>query len=109
MKYQTSNYLQFPLEAYKRCEELKNPNGALALYLALKKLEHQFCTDEKDYFYRSDEQLTEDAHMSLPTIKRQKKRAETSGIDNHRATPLYPGRWQKIGKTSYCVQNPVNL
>ena len=80
MKYQTSNYLQFPLEAYKRCEELKNPNGALALYLALKKLEHQFCTDEKDYFYRSDEQLTEDAHMSLPTIKRQKKELKQVGL-----------------------------
>lgn len=80
MKYQQANYLQFPMEAYERCANLKNPNGALVLYLALKKLEHQFCTAEKDYFYRSDEQLTEDAHMSLPTIKRHKKELKQVGL-----------------------------
>ena len=80
MKYQQANYLQFPLEAYKRCAELKNPNGALVLYLVLKKLEHQFCTDDRDYFFRTDEQLTEDAHMSLPTIKRHKKELKQVGL-----------------------------
>lgn len=43
------------------------------LYIVLNELEQRFTSDgEKDWFYRSNEDLAADAGMSLPTLKRAK-------------------------------------
>lgn len=57
-------------ECYTRC---KNPDGALYLYFVLKRLEHIYTNDTRDYFYRTDEELAKDAHISLSSLKRYKK------------------------------------
>ena len=49
--------------------------GAKWLYVVLNELEHRYTTgkvSEKDWFYRSDKDLANDAGMSLATLKKHK-------------------------------------
>ena len=50
------------------------------LYLVLKELEHRFCSAEKHFFLRSDEQLAEDSGMCIATIKRAKKELKNTDL-----------------------------
>lgn len=80
MKYKRGNYLQLPREIFQS-EEFKGLSvNARWLYVVLSELEHRFTNKKDNFFFRSNEELVNDAGMSLPTLKRAKKELKESGL-----------------------------
>ena len=72
MKYKNGNFLQLDRKLFSdRYKELSI--NAKWLYTVLVELEHRFTGEEEDFFFRSNEDLSEDTGMSLPTLKRAKE------------------------------------
>ena len=74
MKYGNECYMQVSRKIVNdtQCRQLSI--NAKWLYIVLKELEQRFCggKSEKEFFLRSDRQLSEDTGMSLATLKRTK-------------------------------------
>lgn len=50
------------------------------LYVVLNELEHRFSGEKDNFFYRSNQDLADDAGFSLPTLKRAKRELIESGL-----------------------------
>lgn len=71
MKHGNSNYLQLTRSIFT--EKYKTlSNNAKWLFVVLNELEQRYTGDEKDYFFRSNEELAEDCGFSLAGLKRAK-------------------------------------
>lgn len=55
-------------------------SNAIHLYLQLKELEQKYCGEEKNWFWRSNEDLTEELGWSLSKLKRAKKELTDAGL-----------------------------
>lgn len=73
MKHDNAHFLQLNRDLFQEPYRSRLSNGAKWLYVVLNELEQRFCTEDKDYFFRSNEDLAHDACMSLPTLKTAKK------------------------------------
>lgn len=71
MKHGNSNYLQLTRSIFT--EKYKTlSNNAKWLFVVLNELEQRYTGDDKDYFFRSNEELAEDCGFSLAGLKRAK-------------------------------------
>ena len=72
MKHGNEFYLQLTRKLFT--EEYKNlSKNAKWLFIVLNELEQRYTGEKEDFFFRSNEDLATDCHMSLPTLKRAKK------------------------------------
>lgn len=71
MKYGNTFYIQLSREIFTDNYKSLSIN-AKWLYVVLNELEHRFTGKNADFFTRSNNQLCEDAGMSLSTLKRAK-------------------------------------
>lgn len=72
MKHGNEFYLQLTRKLFT--EEYKNlSKNAKWLFVVLNELEQRYTGEKEDFFFRSNEDLANDCHMSLPTLKRAKK------------------------------------
>ncbi|HEY5586726.1 MAG TPA: hypothetical protein VIK78_19830 [Ruminiclostridium sp.] len=73
MKHGNSNFMELSrllfTEPYNKLSQ-----NAKWLFVTLNELEQRYTgTKEEDYFFRSNEDLSKDSGLSLPTLKRAKK------------------------------------
>ena len=79
MKYGNDYYLQ--LSRHLFADKYKNMSiNAKWLYVVLNELEQRFTGKDKDWFFRTDEELAKDAGMSEKTLKRAKSELRESGL-----------------------------
>lgn len=79
MKYGNDYYLQLSRHLFAdKYKELSI--NAKWLYVVLNELEQRFTGIKDNWFYRSNEDLANDAGMSLATLKRAKKELADSGL-----------------------------
>lgn len=71
-KYKERYFLQVDRGVFNSDYKCLTPT-ACKVYFMLCELEHRFCTDDTDYFFRTNEDLTEDTGLSLATVKKAKK------------------------------------
>lgn len=72
---------QFVQVSYTFFEKRKDLSPkAIVLYMALKECESRFCNADRDYFYRTDSDLQEDAGLSYPTLYKAKKELKDAGL-----------------------------
>ena len=72
MKHKNIFYLQLSREIFT--EEYNHLSiNAKWLFIVLNELEHKFTGTEKDYFFRSNEDLCIDTGLGLSTLKKVKK------------------------------------
>ena len=89
-KHGNINYLQvsrllFNEEPYKSLS-----NNAKWLYVILKELEHRYTGKKEHSFYRSNDELAQDASFSLSTLKRAKAELlSTDLVETWRAHFVY--------------------
>ncbi len=80
MKYVNTFYMQL-----SRCIfDGKHDNlsiGAKWLFVVLNECEQRYCSNGKTWFYRSDEDLSKDAGMSLKTFKKYKTELKENAQD----------------------------
>lgn len=75
-------YLQLSRKIFT--DEYKNlSREAKWLYVVLNELEHRYTGKNEDFFFRSNEDLSRDAQMSLPVLKKYKKELIESGLIQH--------------------------
>lgn len=79
MKYGNTFYMEFPRLILTPEYEWISNNGRL-LYLVLKELEQKFTGENKNWFFRSNEDLAKDCRFSLPTLKKAKAELVKSGL-----------------------------
>ena len=72
MKHGNTFYLQLSREIFTNKYSGLSQN-AKWLFVVLNELEQRFAGKNEDFFFRSNNDLAEDAGMSLPTLKRAKK------------------------------------
>lgn len=79
MKHGNSFYLQLTRELFT--DEYKDlSNGAKWLFVVLNELEQRYTGKGCDFFYRTNEELANDAGFSLKTLKRHKEELKNSGL-----------------------------
>lgn len=79
MKYGNDYYLQ--LSRHLFADKYKDMSiNAKWLYVVLNELEQRFTGKDKDWFFRTDEELAKDAGMSEKTLKRAKSELRESGL-----------------------------
>lgn len=79
MKHGNSFYLQLTRELFT--EEYKNlSNGAKWLFVVLNELEQRYTGKGCDFFYRTDEELAQDAGCSFNTFRKYKEELRDSGL-----------------------------
>ena len=79
MKYGNDYYLQ--LSRHLFADKYKDMSiNAKWLYVVLNELEQRFTGKDKDWFFRTDEELAKDAGMSEKTLKRAKAELRESGL-----------------------------
>ena len=72
-KMKHGNIFYIELTRYVFADEYKPLSvNAKWLYTVLNELEHRFCGNNVDWFYRSNELLVNDTGMSLSSVKRAK-------------------------------------
>lgn len=79
MKYKTGSYVQLDKKIFSE-EYASMSVGAKWLYTYLTGLEHRFCTEDKNYFFRTDEQLSKDVGISLNSLKKYKRELKEVGL-----------------------------
>jgi len=81
-KYKAGNYLQMSREIYQGDSPAfwRLSRSALVLREWLHECEHRFTGEEVDWFFRSNEELARDTHMSLRTIKKAKGELQKMGL-----------------------------
>ena len=72
MKHNNSYFLQLTRSIFNDEPYASLSRNAKWLFVVLKELEHRYTSSEKDYFYRSNEELARDAQLSLVTLKKTK-------------------------------------
>ena len=72
MKHGNSFYLQLSREIFTEKNSGLSQN-AKWLFVVLNELEQKFTGENRDCFFRSNEDLANDCGFSLPTLKRAKK------------------------------------
>ena len=78
MKTGNRQFVQVSYRFFEKRRELSTK--AIVLYMALKECESRFCNSERDYFYRTDSDLQEDAGLSYPTLYKAKQELKASGL-----------------------------
>lgn len=79
MKHGNTFYLELTRELFT--EEYSTLSiGAKWLFVVLNELEQRYTGKECDFFYRTDAELSEDANISLATLKRYKAELRDSGL-----------------------------
>lgn len=79
MKYGNDYYLQ--LSRHLFADKYKSLSiNAKWLYVVLNELEQRYSGKDANWFYRTDEQLAQDAGMSIKTLKRAKAELKESGL-----------------------------
>lgn len=82
-KYNNKHFLQLPRAIFTdKYKDLSN--GAKWLYVVLNELEQQFTSGKqngKNYFYRADRDLADDAGMSEKTLRKYKKELKEKASD----------------------------
>lgn len=83
MKHNNCYYMQLSRAIVNKYNEgdSKLSIGAKYLYVVLNELEQRFCSDDKDYFWRSDEELAKDVGCSVKTLKGYKKELKEKAPD----------------------------
>ncbi len=71
-------FVQLSREIYMQYRDM--PTSTLKLYIWLVELEHRYTGKERDFFFRTNEQLTYDVNLSLPVIKKCKKDLINRGL-----------------------------
>lgn len=72
MKRKAGNFLELSRELFNE-ERFKNLSlNAKWLYVTLNELEHRYTGPNKDFFFRSNEDLAEDTGLSISAVKRAK-------------------------------------
>ena len=71
MKHGNSNYLQLSRSIFTEKYKTLSLN-AKWLFVVLNELEQRYTGNEKDYFFRSNEELAKDCGFSLAGLKRAK-------------------------------------
>lgn len=71
MKYGNTYYLQLTREIFSDKYSFLS-NGAKWLFVWLNELEHKFTGAEKDFFFRTDQELAKDLCVTLPTLRKYK-------------------------------------
>ena len=71
MKHGNSNYLQLSRSIFT--EKYKTlSNNAKWLFVVLNELEQRYTGDEKDYFFRTNEELAQDCNLGMTVLKQAK-------------------------------------
>ena len=68
-------FVQLSREIYMQYRDM--PTSTLKLYIWLVELEHRYTGKERDFFFRTNEQLAYDVNLSLPVIKKCKNEINT--------------------------------
>lgn len=80
MKYDNTFYMQLSRSIFD--EEHKNLSvGAKWLFVVLNELEQRYCTRKTKWFFRSDEELANDAGYSIGTLKKYKAELKKNAND----------------------------
>lgn len=79
MKYNNTYFIQLSRAIFENKYKSLSVN-AKWLYCVLNELEHRYSRESDGLFYRTNEELAEDAGMSLATLKRAKKELAESGL-----------------------------
>jgi hypothetical protein len=79
MKDGNTFYMQLSRKIFTPEYEWISNNGRL-LYMVLNELEQRYTNGDKDFFFRSNEDLAKDCRFSLPTLKRAKAELVKSGL-----------------------------
>lgn len=80
MKHKDGNYLHLSRQLFNEEKFQALSMNAKWLYVVLNELEHRFTGEKEDFFFRSNEDLTGDTGMSLPTLKRAKAELKDNNI-----------------------------
>lgn len=79
MKYKQGKFLQLSRDIFKDDKFMQLNTTAKWLYFVLCELEHKFTGPKEDFFFRSNEDLSKDANLSMATLKRAKRELKESG------------------------------
>lgn len=79
MKYGNDFYLQLSRHLFADKYKTLSIN-AKWLYVVLNELEQRYTGSDKDWFFRTDAELAEDAGMSEKTLKRAKAELKETGL-----------------------------
>ena len=79
MKYGNDYYLQLSRHLFADKYKTLSIN-AKWLYVVLNELEQRYTGNDKDWFFRTDAELAEDAGMSEKTLKRAKAELKETGL-----------------------------
>lgn len=93
MKYNNTYYMQVPRTILK----YDLSSNAIHLYIMLKELEQRYCGENKDYFWHTDEMLSEELNWSISKVRRTKDELLANGIIS---TALMPFRDAETDKRS---------
>ena len=80
MKYGNKYFIQVTRSLFNDKYKKSLSRNAKWLYVVLKEQEHKFTSGDKDYFYRADTDLAEDADMKLTMLKSCKKEIVNSDL-----------------------------
>lgn len=77
-KYKERYFLQVDRGVFDSDYKDLTPS-ACKVYFMLCELEHRFCTDDSNYFFRTNEDLAEDTGLNVSTVKKAKKELREKG------------------------------
>lgn len=69
-----------PLEAIDRIQKRGGSKILLAFFVTLKRIEHKYCTRQKDYFAYSDQQIRAELGICKQTITKLKRELVELGL-----------------------------
>jgi len=93
MKYLKENYMHVSLNVTDRLRTLSN--GAKALYLFLKIIEHKYIFDGTE-FYHTDKQISDESGINIKMIQRSRKELIDAGLIKYRR-----GKVKRIDEVTY--------
>lgn len=102
MKYDNDYYLQLSRHLFD--DKYFNLSvNAKWLFVVLNELEQRYCSRDKNYFYRTDNDLVEDSGLSLSTVKRAKKELIEAGLISCNLSPFISDVTNKKSKMHVTV------
>lgn len=106
MKYSNEYYMQL---SRKICQEEyvnKLSIGARMLFVTLNELEQRYCSDKRNYFIRSNEDLAKDMGVSVKTLKRYKQELKTKAPE---LVTIKKGKYVNNGKLSEITYSAYSI
>ena len=79
-KYQQGHFIQIPRSLFSDVRFIQLSDAGKWLFIVLKELEHRYTGKGEDFFFRSNEDLSQDCNWSLRKVIRVKQELISSGL-----------------------------